>query len=146
MAERMADVQEDPPAGEDDNDSDGDEEDRLFVWMVNNDNPDEDEEDEEEEVEEEQLETEGSETFELDAPAERSGHVAVVDGNVMYVWGGYKVRPAVQFSLNLQPFKKIPLKQSYVFCLCKNAQTHGFFDLYLPRNEIWTYNMESGVW
>uniref|UniRef100_A0A8C7Y614 Kelch domain containing 2 n=1 Tax=Oryzias sinensis TaxID=183150 RepID=A0A8C7Y614_9TELE len=84
----MADVQEDPPADE-----------------------------EEEEVEEEQLETEGSETFELDAPAERSGHVAVVDGNVMYVWGGYK-----------------------------NAQTHGFFDLYLPRNEIWTYNMESGVW
>lgn len=100
----MADVQEDPPAGEDDNDSDRDDEDRLFVWMVNNDDGDEDEE-EEEEVEEEQFETEGSETFELDAPAERSGHVAVVDGNIMYVWGGYKVCPAVQFSLYLQPFK-----------------------------------------
>lgn len=26
-----------------------------------------------------------------DAPAERSGHVAAVDRNCMYVWGGYKV-------------------------------------------------------
>uniref|UniRef100_A0A3B4UT23 Kelch domain containing 2 n=1 Tax=Seriola dumerili TaxID=41447 RepID=A0A3B4UT23_SERDU len=63
------------------------------------------------------LDTEASESFELDTPAERSGHIAVVDRNVMYVWGGYK-----------------------------NAQNHGFFDLYLPRTEIWTYNMESGVW
>uniref|UniRef100_A0A3B4WKU8 Kelch domain containing 2 n=1 Tax=Seriola lalandi dorsalis TaxID=1841481 RepID=A0A3B4WKU8_SERLL len=60
------------------------------------------------------LDTEASESFELDTPAERSGHIAVVDRNVMYVWGGYK-----------------------------NAQNHGFFDLYLPRTEIWTYNMET---
>uniref|UniRef100_A0A8C9Z5P2 Kelch domain containing 2 n=1 Tax=Sander lucioperca TaxID=283035 RepID=A0A8C9Z5P2_SANLU len=81
--------------------------------MVNDDMDEEDEE-----VEDEQpLDTEASESFELDTPAERSGHIAVVDRNSMYVWGGYK-----------------------------NAQNHGFFDFYLPRNEIWTYNMESGVW
>uniref|UniRef100_A0A674N681 Kelch domain containing 2 n=1 Tax=Takifugu rubripes TaxID=31033 RepID=A0A674N681_TAKRU len=57
------------------------------------------------------------ESFELDTPAERSGHVAVIDRNTMYVWGGYK-----------------------------NAQNHRFFDLYLPRTEIWAYNIESGVW
>uniref|UniRef100_A0A3Q3R4H0 Kelch domain containing 2 n=1 Tax=Monopterus albus TaxID=43700 RepID=A0A3Q3R4H0_MONAL len=62
-------------------------------------------------------EEEVEELFELDIPAERSGHIAVVHRNLMYVWGGYR-----------------------------NAQNHGFFDLYLPRNEIWTYNMESGVW
>uniref|UniRef100_A0A674PJ81 Kelch domain containing 2 n=1 Tax=Takifugu rubripes TaxID=31033 RepID=A0A674PJ81_TAKRU len=78
----------------------------------------EDEEEEEEEVEDEQpLDTESSESFELDTPAERSGHVAVIDRNTMYVWGGYK-----------------------------NAQNHRFFDLYLPRTEIWAYNIESGVW
>lgn len=27
----------------------------------------------------------------LDTPAERSGHIAVVDRNCMYIWGGYKV-------------------------------------------------------
>lgn len=27
-----------------------------------------------------------------DTPAERSGHIAAVDRNCMYVWGGYKVR------------------------------------------------------
>ncbi|CAG10413.1 unnamed protein product, partial [Tetraodon nigroviridis] len=74
--------------------------------------------DEEEEAEDEQpLDTEASESFELDAPAERSGHIAVIDRNTMFVWGGYK-----------------------------NAQNHRFFDLYLPRNEIWAYNIESGVW
>lgn len=26
-----------------------------------------------------------------DTPAERSGHIAVVDENCIYVWGGYKV-------------------------------------------------------
>ncbi|TMS21563.1 Kelch domain-containing protein 2 [Larimichthys crocea] len=132
MAERMAEMEEDigdVPAEEDDNDSDRDEGGRLFAWMVNDDMDEDDEEeeeeeedddddDDEEEVEDEQLlDTEASESFELDAPAERSGHIAVVDRNIMYVWGGYK-----------------------------NSQNHGFFDLYLPRNEIWAYNMESGVW
>lgn len=122
MAERMAEMEEDIgdlPAGEDGNDSDRDGDDRAFAWMVNDDmDEEEEEEDEEEEVEDEQpLDTEASESFELDTPAERSGHIAVVDRNIMYVWGGYK-----------------------------NAQNHGFFDLYLPRNEIWTYNMESGLW
>lgn len=104
MAERIADMEEDVgevPAGEDDNDSDGDEDDRLFAWMENDDmDEDEEEELEEEEVEEEQpLETEASESYELDTPAERSGHIAVVDRNVMYVWGGYKVS-SVLFPFN----------------------------------------------
>ncbi|KAF0044174.1 hypothetical protein F2P81_003332 [Scophthalmus maximus] len=92
MAERMAEMEEeedigDPPAREDDNDSDRDEDDRLFAWMVNDDmDEDEEEEDEEvEEVEDEQpLDTEASESFELDTPAERSGHIAVVDRNVIF--------------------------------------------------------------
>lgn len=94
MAERMAHMEEDIgdlPAGEDGNDSDRDGDERAFAWMVNDDMDEDD--DEEEEVEDEQpLDTEASESFELDTPAERSGHIAVVDRNVMYVWGGYKVR------------------------------------------------------
>lgn len=75
------------PPEEDDNDSD-DEVDRLFELMHEG----EEDEEEEEEVEDEQpLDTESSESFELDTPAERSGHVAVIDRNTMYVWGGYKV-------------------------------------------------------
>lgn len=74
------------PPEEDDNDSD-DEVDRLFELMHEG-----EEDEEEEEVEDEQpLDTESSESFELDTPAERSGHVAVIDRNTMYVWGGYKV-------------------------------------------------------
>lgn len=74
------------PPEEVDNDSD-DDVDRLFELMH------EGEEDDEEDVEDEQLlDTEASESFELDAPAERSGHIAVIDRNIMFVWGGYKVR------------------------------------------------------
>lgn len=93
MAERVAEMDEDigdVPAGDDDNDSDRDEDARAFVWMVNDD-MDEDEEEEEEVEDEQPLDTEASESFELDTPAERSGHIAVVDRNIMYVWGGYKV-------------------------------------------------------
>lgn len=50
-------------------------------------------------------------------PAERSGHVAVSDGTRMCVWGGYK-----------------------------NAPVRGFYDFYLPRDEIWVYDMEHGTW
>ncbi|XP_068948068.1 kelch domain-containing protein 2 isoform X2 [Petaurus breviceps papuanus] len=60
---------------------------------------------------------ESSELLEAAAPAERSGHVAVSDGRHMLVWGGYK-----------------------------NAQVRGFYDFYLPRDEIWIYNMETGRW
>lgn len=89
MAERVdeegGDMERLPPE-EADNDSD-DDVDRLFELMH------EGEEDEEEEAEDEQpLDTEASESFELDAPAERSGHIAVIDRNTMFVWGGYKVR------------------------------------------------------
>lgn len=143
MAEMEEDIG-DLPAGEGDNESDRDEDDDM------------DEEDDEEEVDDEQLlDTEASESFELDTPAERSGHIAVVDRNIMFVWGGYKVgclldvSPKTAFLSYLIVF---PLQSSYslkITCyspLYKNAQNHGFFDLYLPRNEIWTYNMESGVW
>lgn len=91
----------DPPAGENDNDSDRDEDDRLFAWMVNDD-MDEDEEDEEVDDDEQILVSVASD-FELDAPAERSGHIAVVDRNTMYVWGGYKV-----CKQNGSLFKSIP--------------------------------------
>lgn len=88
MAEMEEDIG-DQPAGEDDNDSDRDEDDRLFAWVVN-DGMDEDEEDEVEDDEQPLVSVVSD--FELDTPAERSGHVAVVDRNIMYVWGGYKVK------------------------------------------------------
>lgn len=99
MEERMAEpaeevVAQQPPVEEND-DSDGEEGGRMFAWVVNDnmEEDDEDEDDDEEvEVEDEQpLDTEASESFELDAPAERSGHIAVVYENIMYVWGGYRV-------------------------------------------------------
>ncbi|XP_075874158.1 kelch domain-containing protein 2 isoform X2 [Nelusetta ayraudi] len=125
MEERMAEPAEEVAQQPENEDSDGEEGGRMFAWVVN-DNMEEDDEEEEEEEEEEEdvdvedeqpLDTEASESFELDAPAERSGHIAVVYENIMYLWGGYK-----------------------------NSRIHGFFDLYLPRNEIWTYNMVSGAW
>lgn len=86
--------------------------------------PEEEDDDDVEEIDEEELidiDTElasaHDESVELVAPPERSGHVAVSDGNCMYIWGGYK-----------------------------NAQATGFYDFYLPRNEIWIYNMESRRW
>lgn len=96
IVEEMEEEEEgDLPPGED-NDSDREEDERLFAWIVNDDMEEDEEEDEVEELEEledEQplLDAEASESFELDTPAERSGHIAVVDRNVMYVWGGYKV-------------------------------------------------------
>ena len=53
-------------------------------------------------VEEEEvvLDTDTSKSFHLDTPAERSGHIAVVDRNCMYVWGGYKVSKAGVFADN----------------------------------------------
>lgn len=93
MAERRAGLEEEIEPGEEDHDSDIDEDDRLFAFVIHNGMDEDEEDEEEEEVEDEQpLDTEASESFELDAPAERSGHIAVVDRNIMYVWGGYKVR------------------------------------------------------
>lgn len=57
---------------------------------------------------------------EADSPPERSGHVAVVDGNCMFVWGGYKVR-------------------------FQNSEM-GQFEVYMPRNEMWIFDMEIGRW
>ncbi|XP_073725919.1 kelch domain-containing protein 2 [Misgurnus anguillicaudatus] len=53
------------------------------------------------------------------SPAERSGHIAVTDGSFMFVWGGYKNG---------------------------DAEATEFIDLYLPKNEIWIYNMETERW
>ncbi|XP_035608720.1 kelch domain-containing protein 2-like [Oncorhynchus keta] len=107
MAE-MEDIADRLPVEEEDEESERDEEEREFDWVV----------DEADELDEDAvlLDTE-EEPFELDQPAERSGHIAVVGGHCMYVWGGYK-----------------------------NSQTTGFIDLYLPRNEIWIYNMETEQW
>ena len=79
-----------PAREEEDDESEGDEE---FDWIVENDDDDDDEEDDdvEEEEDDDSLVTEQSENFEVDTPPERSGHIAVVDRNCMYVWGGYKV-------------------------------------------------------
>lgn len=94
MEERMAEPEEEvgqqPPAQEN-NDSDGEEGGRMFAWVVNDGIEEEDDDDEEEVEDEQPLDTEASESFELDAPAERSGHIAVVYDNLMYVWGGYRV-------------------------------------------------------
>ncbi|XP_070605080.1 kelch domain-containing protein 2 [Erythrolamprus reginae] len=60
---------------------------------------------------------ENMEQMSIDSPAERSGHVAVTDGKCMFVWGGYK-----------------------------NAKVRGIYDFYLPRDEIWIYNMETERW
>nr|XP_036872123.1 kelch domain-containing protein 1 [Manis javanica] len=45
---------------------------------------------------------------------ERSGHCAVVDGNFLYVWGGY-----------------VSIEEN---------------EVYLPNDEIWTYDIDSGLW
>ncbi|XP_046874360.1 kelch domain-containing protein 2 isoform X2 [Hypomesus transpacificus] len=116
MAEMEEDIADQLPAEEDDDESERDEDEREFDWVVGEDDVDDVEEDDEEE-DDPPLDSEAAGSLELDAPAERSGHIAVVDGNCMYVWGGYK-----------------------------NSLSHGSFDLYLPKNEIWIYNMETGGW
>ncbi|OXB72802.1 UNVERIFIED_CONTAM: hypothetical protein H355_011326 [Colinus virginianus] len=45
---------------------------------------------------------------------ERSGHCAVVDGNFLYVWGGY-----------------VSIEEN---------------EVYLPNDELWIYEMDSGLW
>lgn len=79
MEDDLADVM--PRRGpEDDDDSERDEDERDWVvW------------DEEEEEEEEVVVDSDTHLLKVDTPPERSGHIAVVDGNFMYVWGGYKV-------------------------------------------------------
>lgn len=72
---------------EDDSDSEQEEE-GGFEWEAQEDPRDFDW------VEEVGLDTQASEGFSSTSPAERSGHVAVVDRGCMYVWGGYKVSGA----------------------------------------------------
>lgn len=147
MAEPEEEVRQQPPA-EENNDSDGEEGGRMFAWVINDGMEEEDDDDEEEVEDEQPLDTEASESFELDAPAERSGHIAVVYDNLMYVWGGYRVGTFVKLIykyLKTTTTTTKTLKNIFSF-MNKNSRNHGFFDLYLPRNEIWTYNMVSGVW
>lgn len=118
MAEPAEEVAQQPPA-EENGDSDGEEGGRMFAWVVNDnmEEDDEDEEDDEVEVEDEQpLDTEASESFELDAPAERSGHIAVVHENIMYVWGGYRVSTFTTSTLqSMNTFQTHPKVLSWVF-------------------------------
>lgn len=32
------------------------------------------------------------------------------------------------------------------YLINQNAEASGFFDLYLPKQEIWIYDMETGKW
>lgn len=89
MAEPAEEVAQQPPVENDD--SDGEEGGRMFAWVVDDNMEEDQDEDEEVEVDVQPLDIEAPEPFELDAPAERSGHIAVVDENIMYVWGGYRV-------------------------------------------------------
>ncbi|XP_026526655.1 kelch domain-containing protein 1 [Notechis scutatus] len=45
---------------------------------------------------------------------ERSGHCAVIDGNCLYVWGGY-----------------VSIEEN---------------EVYLPNDELWIYEIDSGLW
>ncbi|KAG5265532.1 hypothetical protein AALO_G00243520 [Alosa alosa] len=110
----MAEMEDDLPDGmprigpDDDEDSERDEDERDWVvW--------------DEEEEEEVVVDSDTHLSKVDTPPERSGHIAVVDGNFMYVWGGYKV------------------------CF-QNAEAMGLFELYLPRSEMWIYSMETERW
>ncbi|XP_062378262.1 kelch domain-containing protein 1 isoform X1 [Sardina pilchardus] len=59
------------------------------------------------------MESQGNYREELVA-RERSGHTAVVEGNFLYVWGGY-----------------VSIAEHEIF---------------LPNDEIWLYDLDSGVW
>lgn len=113
MAEPPEEVAQQPAVENDD--SDGEEGGRMLAWVANDnmEEDDEDEEDDEVEVEDEQpLDTEASESFEPDAPSERSGHIAVVDENIMYVWGGYRVSTLTTRAFSLQTHLQHILKCS----------------------------------
>lgn len=78
VQEDEEDEEEEVDGGEEEEEVDGDEEENVFDWVVD------------EELLDHELSS-GNDSFEMDTPAERSGHIAVVDGSNMYVWGGYKV-------------------------------------------------------
>lgn len=85
-----------------------------------------------------------------DTPAERSGHIAVVDTNCMYVWGGYKVSTRNVRCTTCMYTKFMIISgnrdKPLSFLINQNAEAPAFFDLYLPRHEIWIYNMETARW
>lgn len=76
------------------------------------------------------------------SPVERSGHIAVTDGSFMFVWGGYKVSHTHDETSNVisRPFS------SFKLSFYQNADAQATMDLYLPKNEIWIYNMETARW
>ncbi|GAB1297485.1 Kelch domain-containing protein 2 [Apodemus speciosus] len=86
---------------------------------------------------------ENYEAMELACPAERSGHVAVSDGRHMFVWGGYKgLGELVNGRRDFEPLIEdgsLPLQP-------ESNQVRGLYDFYLPREELWIYNMETGRW
>ncbi|MEQ2197007.1 hypothetical protein XENOCAPTIV_020796 [Xenoophorus captivus] len=111
MAEREADMEEDAgdlPAREGDNDSDREEDEGLFFWMVNEDMEEDDEDDE---VEDEQpVDTEASESFELDTPAERSGQHAIPQSSSRLCYSR-KQRLCVRWSIQ---------GDAWLYCVSRN--------------------------
>ncbi len=80
-------------------------------------------------------------------PAERSGHITVTDRSCLFVWGGYKVR----IDCYIKPEDVCTgdcVKRSLCLSFCQNSDTEAavFTDLYLPKNEVWIYNMETRRW
>lgn len=158
MAEPAEEVAQQPPVEEND-ESDGEEGGRMFAWVGNdnmeeNEDDDDDDDDDEEEVEvdEQPLDTEASESFELDAPAERSGHIAVVYGNTMFVWGGYRVSTFFK-KTNKQTARKPFYLPTHL--LCRSLILFHFFlfkqefsnprILWLVSAEEWAVDVQHGV-
>lgn len=113
--ENDGDLEEIPQENDEEEDSDLEEEEEDFEWDAQEDGGDLDWVGEAHVL----LDADTSKSCPGDSPAERSGHVAVVDRNCMYVWGGYKN---------------------------SEAAATAFVDLYLPKKEVWIYNMETGRW
>lgn len=119
--------------------------------------PNMEEEDDEDELEDDEgvfdwLQEEQEVFVSRERPAERSGHIAVTDRGCMFVWGGYKVSiysyKACHTHISLKMFVLVTEIFISSLSFCQNADTDAavFTDLYLPKNEVWIYNMEMGRW
>ncbi|KAG2457554.1 DPOE2 polymerase, partial [Polypterus senegalus] len=114
--------------------ADGNDDDNLMQADEHPEDEDDDDDDEVEEGEEivdlvELVDIElasPSEDFDRIVPAERSGHVAVADGNCMYVWGGYK-------------FYRLPLRSSGVLRWEKMRDLAGLPPSCKDKLGCWVY-------
>ncbi|XP_074986126.1 kelch domain-containing protein 1 isoform X2 [Caretta caretta] len=77
---------------------------------------------------------------------ERSGHCAVVDGNFLYVWGGY-VGTYVTTKCTLLPILFVwCLSHTHPPCYYPFAKSIEENEVYLPNDELWLYEIDSGLW